>query len=196
MSIIRGTPDDDVISGDVNDVAENDTILGLGGNDTLSGLDRNDRLFGGAGNDRLDGGNGDAGGNNRLFGGAGDDRLSGARGVDQVTGGAGADVFSVAGAEDTYESGVGPGNRDRIVDFSQTDGDKIDVSLLFPDGEDPDAPFVFVGVAEIGTLGIGEIGFVKTGGSTIVHGNTDIDSGSNFEIQLGGLSLTADDFFL
>jgi hypothetical protein len=38
MSIIRGTPGDDPLTGDVNGVAEADTISGLGGNDLLTGL--------------------------------------------------------------------------------------------------------------------------------------------------------------
>ena len=58
--------------------------------------------------------------------------------------------------------------------------------------------FIFVGEAQIGTLDIGELGFFETAGDTILHGNTDADAGSNFEIQLGGidLGLTADDFVL
>jgi len=187
MAIINGTPGDDP---DLNGTPENDEIRGFAGNDDLDGLEGDDRLFGGTGNDDLDGDDG----NDRLFGDDGNDRLFGDSGVDQLTGGSGADKFSF-GQDD---SGVGSGNRDRVVDFSQAEGDRIDVSLIEPDGEDPDASFVFVGEAEIGTLGIGELGFFETAGRTIVHANTDADPESNLEIQVAGvgLGLTADDFFL
>jgi serralysin len=212
MAIINGGPDNEVLEGDINGVLEPDTIRGFGGNDTLRGLGSDDRLFGGPGDDVLVGDQGvdpndpDAEGNDRLFGDDGDDVLFGGSGVEQLAGGAGADLFNFTqksgfegGPDPLYDSGVGKGNRDRIIDFDGAEGDKIEVDGIDADLQtDDDQAFSFVGEAEIGTLGIGELGFFETAGHTILHGNADADSGSNFEIQLGGvdLGLTADDFFL
>jgi Ca2+-binding RTX toxin-like protein len=185
MSI--GTPNDDIIRG----TAGNDGILGLAGDDRLFGLAGDDVLVGGGDNDR-------------LFGGAGNDSLDGGGGVepselrDLMAGGAGADIFTFAGPEALgqvfYDSGVGKGNRDRIVDF-EAGVDRISLSFIDADvtTEFNDA-FVFVGDGPAGT---GEIGFVQTG-STILRANTDLDPEPEFEIQLDGLDLglTADDFFL
>jgi Ca2+-binding RTX toxin-like protein len=69
----------------------NDTLSGGEGNDTFRGQQDNDRLVGNGGHDVLDGGSG----TDSLFGGAGNDRLDGGNDhhVDQLTGGAGDDVF-------------------------------------------------------------------------------------------------------
>jgi serralysin len=201
MADINGTPGDDKGVSKLVGTDEADTIRGFAGNDELEGREGDDRLFGGTGNDVLRG-SGPSIGNDRLFGDDGNDRLSGGIGVDQVSGGPGADVFSTGqqtpDGNIVYESGVGKGNRDRIVDFNRAEGDRIDFSLIDPDMEDPDASFIFVGDAEIGTLDIGELGFFENSGHTTLHANTDTDPGSNFEVQVGGvgLGLTADDFFL
>ena len=62
----------------------------------------------------------------------GDDFVRGGAGRDSLTGNAGADSFFFGEVHDEdgsvgYESGVGKGNRDRIIDFNRADGDKIDV---------------------------------------------------------------------
>ncbi|WP_019903107.1 hypothetical protein [Methylobacterium sp. 77] len=67
-----------------------------------------------AGDDAFDGGEGA----NRMVGGAGNDRLIGGKGADNLTGGAGADRF-------VFETQSG---RDRIDDFHQAQGDRIDLS--------------------------------------------------------------------
>jgi Ca2+-binding RTX toxin-like protein len=197
-----GTADADSISG----LAGDDVLRGLGGSDQLNGDDDNDVLSGGAGEDDLFGGDG----NDKLFGGAanGDptdgDRLEGGLGVDELTGGSGLDFFffgdgPVTSPAPVYDSGVGSGNRDRIIDFSRAESDRIDVGSIDADTTvDDDQTFNFVGEADIGTLGAGEIGFFETGGGTVLHANTDADPGSTFEIQLDGteLGLSADDFIL
>ena len=61
-------------------------------------------------------------GNDTLTGGAGNDTLYGGTGNDTLTGGLGADTF-VFGAE-------GAANLDKILDFSNAQGDKIDISAL------------------------------------------------------------------
>ncbi|CAN1210592.1 hypothetical protein TUMEXPCC7403_10375 [Tumidithrix helvetica PCC 7403] len=52
---IAGTPDADIINGNIGD----DTLAGGPGNDALSGGDGNDNLYGGIGNDTMTGGLGD-----------------------------------------------------------------------------------------------------------------------------------------
>jgi serralysin len=209
MAEIIGTPGDDTRFGDINGVPEDDTIRGLAGDDALNGQDGADRLFGGAGNDSLFGNQGsqlgDDGASDRLFGDDGDDFLTGGQGADQLSGGAGSDTFEFRqdGAPGdpvpVYHSGVGSGNRDRIIDFSQAEDDKIDVRFVDADlAVDGFQDFSFAGRIEPGDeLGTGEIGFFESGGVTIVAANTDADPGANFEIQLGGgLDLAASDFLL
>jgi Ca2+-binding RTX toxin-like protein len=72
-------------------------------------------LHGGAGNDTLYGGQGD----DVLFGEDGDDTLVGGVGTNVLTGGAGADHFVI--------NTLG---HDTITDFTETDGDKIDLSQI------------------------------------------------------------------
>ncbi len=217
MATIKGTPGDDFFQGDQNGVPEDDEMFGLAGSDQMSGLGGDDRMFGGAGNDvlfgdnngfigndRLDGGIGDdklfgGDGNDSLLGGDGDDRLFGELGRDVLSGEAGSDrfLFGQQGVTDiVYDSGVGKGNRDRIVDFSRADGDQIHVTNIDADvTTDLDQDFAFVGD---GPVGKGEIGFFESAGSTIVLGNTDDDPAAEFEIQLDGvgLGLTGGDFVL
>ena len=66
--------------------------------------------------------------NNVITGNGGDNVLAGLGGSDTLTGGAGADSF-VFQAEDLRMSGLGETmSRDRILDFSLADGDRIDLS--------------------------------------------------------------------
>ena len=100
-----------------------DVMFGGGGKDALRGNTGNDTLNGGEGDDTLEGGNqvdilnGD-GGNDRLDGGSGNDTLNGGTGNDRMTGGASNDLF-------IFETG---GGTDRITDFNESNGDRIDIS--------------------------------------------------------------------
>ncbi|MFQ2427083.1 VCBS domain-containing protein, partial [Aeromonas caviae] len=131
---------DTLLGGDGNDIlfgqggddflyggAGNDTLFGGSGNDTLYGESGNDRLYGGSGNDTLYGGTG----NDILSGGLGNDILIGGAGNDILMGDAGADIF-------TWQQGdteTGKVAKDYIVDFSKSEGDKLDLSdLLDSDG--------------------------------------------------------------
>lgn len=181
-------------------VTGDDRLVGDAGNDHLFGditsLDAdggNDTLSGGPGDDFLSSGEA----NDRLFGEAGNDSLQGGRGADELRGGEGADTFqfrSLPGTE--YDTGVGAGNSDRIIDFGGTEGDKIDVRLCDADlTVGGNQRFTFAGED---TLGKGEIGFFETATRTIVLANTDNDAAAEFEIQLNGIGhdLSADDFLL
>ena len=89
---------------------------------TVTGQDEEDDLFGGAGDDNLDG----LEGSDRLFGEAGNDVLRGGLGDDTLVGGIGADVFVL---DSSFIDPIGNDfDDDRILDFNQTEGDRIDVS--------------------------------------------------------------------
>jgi|GEM_PF-4462385 len=103
--LLRGGAGRDTLRGQDND----DTLLGESGDDLLQGDAGTDRLWGGEGKDTLEGGEGD----DTLFGGSGFDALTGGAGKDQFVFDSLADVMSV-GTE-----------RDRILDFNSTAGDKI-----------------------------------------------------------------------
>lgn len=97
---VVGGQNDDLLNGDAGD----DIVLGNLGADTVDGSDGNDIVRGGQGDDI-------------VRGGAGNDFLAGDRGNDTLTGGPGADLFHVFAG-----SGI-----DRILDFSQAEGDRINL---------------------------------------------------------------------
>jgi hypothetical protein len=173
-------------------------LLGEGGDDTLVGhRTQGDALLGGTGNDILNGGGGDdelygESGNDRLVGGEGDDMLDGGAGIDRLSGGAGADKFVFAMTGDST-----PDARDTVVDFSQGDGDRIDLSPL---DADPSAEgnngFAFIGGSAFsGTEG--EVRSEIRNGNTFVSADLDGDAVADFSVKLlGGHNLTAGDFVL
>jgi Ca2+-binding RTX toxin-like protein len=124
MSTIEGTDEQDNLSG--TDEADNieghgkdDVIHGQAGNDRIEGDPGNDRLYGDDGNDLIEGGDKD----DLLDGGEGDDTLSGGDGDDSMTGGIGKDHFN-----------CGDGNLDRILDYSEGEGDTkaVDCEVITP----------------------------------------------------------------
>ncbi|MCF3099116.1 type I secretion C-terminal target domain-containing protein, partial [Aeromonas australiensis] len=131
---------DVLIGGDGNDIlfgqggddflfggSGNDILFGGSGNDTLYGESGNDTLYGGSGNDILYGGSG----NDTLYGGSGNDILIGGLGNDILKGDAGADIFTWLQGD----TEAGKVAKDYIVDFSKSDGDKLDLrDLLDHDG--------------------------------------------------------------
>ena len=124
---ITGSPGDDLLNGDTNEV----NIIDAGaGNDDIDSGSGSDTLSGGAGNDDITGGNG----NDTLNGGAGNDTLTGGTGNDAINGGDGNDIInSDAGTADVVDGGAG--NDTVIIDAatanltafdSYTGGDGID----------------------------------------------------------------------
>ena len=114
------------VSGD----SSNETIHGADGDDELRGNDGDDSIYGYAGNDLLKGGNGadtlyGGAGSDELWGNDGDDILDGGAGKDWIKGGAGADVYVISSSDAV----------DTIADFSQSNGDRLDLQQLLGDFE-------------------------------------------------------------
>ena len=129
---------DDVVYGGTGD----DTIrVGSGNNTVYAGFDNDyvmankgaDVLYGGQGNDELwgdqDASHSNATGHDKLFGGAGRDKLIGHSGADELTGGTGADTFVYHVFNESTDT-----MRDKILDFSRSQGDKIDLSFMDANG--------------------------------------------------------------
>ena len=156
--------------------------------DSLQGTAGNDYIHGNSGSDRLDGG----AGNDELRGGSGNDRLTGGLGADLMHGGDGRDtfVFRTAG-----ESGVGPGQHDTIQWFQQG-ADTIDLGLIDANTAIAgDQLFKFAG--ETHSVEANAVSFFRTGGSTILQGDTNGDSTADFQIELNSkLFLHRSDFAL
>ncbi|WNV09235.1 VCBS domain-containing protein [Tardiphaga sp. 709] len=91
-----------------------------GAANVITGGGAKDLIFGGSQNDTLSGG----AGNDLIQGGAGDDILMGGLGNDVLRGGSGADTFKFGAGH------IGAANLDSILDFSNAEGDKIDISGL------------------------------------------------------------------
>jgi Ca2+-binding RTX toxin-like protein len=160
----------------VGNAADN-FIDGREGNDTLVGLDGNDTLFGTSNADRMEGG-------------AGADSLRGGSGGDTLIGGGGADTFH-------YQSVSEASVADLITDFSQADGDKINLAAIDPSATPGDQAFTFMGLASSFTGGgAAEVRYTQASGETVIHVDTG-DGTADFTIRLQGtINLVAADFFL
>ena len=128
---LYGNGGDDLIYGNLgNDQLQgelgNDTEFGGQGNDSMHGDDGNDIIYGNLGNEVLFGDAGD----NTVYGGQGDDRVvedGGATNSDRLFGNLGADTFDFSSAS---PSGQTQATADHISDFSDAQGDKVDIATL------------------------------------------------------------------
>ena len=147
-------------------------------------------LDGGAGNDTLEGLNGD----DTLLGRSGNDKLIGGAGRDTLEGGAGADQFIY---QSIRESSTSASSRDIIVDFSRSQGDKINLKAIDAISKTKkDDAFDFIGTSKF-SKSAGELRYLKKGGVTFVYGDVDGDGKADFSIQLTGkIDLQATDFIL
>lgn len=196
----QGTPGGDRLAGS----ADADFLFGHGGNDVLVGMDGDDLLRGGGGNDVLRGANG----HDTLNGGIGNDRLVGGRGLDLLVGGAGDDVLVGGGESDYLFGGSGAdtfvidapdlhyldawGNF--IGDFSQAEGDSIDLSALGPLIDGGDGAFAFIGDGAFsGTAGEVRYEIVETVTVVLIDVDGDGSSDLSYEV-MGPIEFTASDF--
>ena len=165
----------------------NDVLRGQGGNDYLFGQEGIDQLIGGEGVDRLYGG----ADSDTLFGGAGNDTLFGEAGQDEIIGDAGIDQLFGGADGDYFEFNVGDSsssraNADRIMDFSQAQGDLIRFG----------AGTAFIGTAAFGSVA-GQIRFEQAGGNTFVEIDIDGNGVADEVVRIDGLvTLTGSDFLL
>jgi Ca2+-binding RTX toxin-like protein len=167
-------------------------IDGQSGDDTLDGGASADVLRGGSGNDTLRGG----AGNDTLLGGLGSDTLNGGANTDTLTGGLGeADTFVFTS---TADAGNTAATRDRITDFEEAGGDKIDGSGI--DANTATAandPFVFLNTVGAAFTAAGQLRYVQVGGLTLIEGNVNAALGADFQIELTGThTLVAGNFTL
>jgi Ca2+-binding RTX toxin-like protein len=148
-------------------------------------------------------------GADRIDGRAGNDALNGGNGLDVITGGAGRDVMTGGTGNDVFdfnvrsESGNSSATRDLIIDFRHLIDDinvrDIDASAILSGNNN----FVWRGSGAFNASTAGELRFVKydkpgtSNDYTIIYGDTDRDTASEFQIMLKGLvSLTSADFVL
>lgn len=158
-----------------------DILRGYRGDDTLRGGDRDDRLYGDAGSDRMDGGSG----SDVLSGGDNDDILVGGAGTDRLYGQGGADIFRFRASD---SPGLTRSTADLIRDFSQGEGDVIDLRAL--------GDLTFVGDNEFSGQA-GELRYRRGRDFTFVEADLDGDGAADFMVQLSGIhDLKAEAFML
>ena len=130
-------------------------------------------------------------GANALSGLAGDDLIFGGLGKDKLTGGLGKDMFDF---NTSLEIGKGA-SRDAILDFTHSEGDKIDLSGIDANSSKAgNQAFIFIGSKAFGGKA-GEINFING----ILSGDIDGKNGADFEMSItlvGGNTLANVDFVL
>jgi Ca2+-binding RTX toxin-like protein len=217
-NVLRGEGGNDGLVGMDGD----DVLDGGGGNDGLTGGAGADELRGGSGTDWASWGasaqavtidlaagtsfGGDAEGD-RLFsienlqGSFLGDRLAGDQRANVLAGHGGGDLLTGRGGTDrfVYEDELFslPNDPDFIVDFSQKQGDKIDLASIDANWFVPgDQAFTFIGQAQF--TGDGQARFYQQNGNTVVEANADnATDDPGMVIVLNGLvSLQAGDFLL
>ncbi|MCC7425489.1 MAG: calcium-binding protein [Alphaproteobacteria bacterium] len=120
---------------------------------------------------------------NVLAGAGGNDILIGGGGGDTLSGGSGADIFRYLALGDSLGGAVG---RDTILDFSEAEGDVIDLSALDANqalaGEQA---FTFIGTAPF--TDAGQLRYEISGPHLIVQASTDVDATAEFSLRLSNL---------
>lgn len=132
--------------------------------------------------------------NDRLYGLDGADTLDGKGGLDILYGGAGADTFRFGALADF--GGTTSTYADRIMDFSHTEGDRIDLSAIDAIAGGSDNRFTFIGTAEF-SQHAGELHYRTSGTYSLVTGDVDGDGTADFMVIVAGTpALAAEDFVL
>ncbi len=201
MAIIYSTSPDAIVNGteDVDTIValgNNATIYGFGDGDTIFALGDNNLIFG----DSLVTGGPNAGtGNDVLVGGPGNDTLWGGAGADIMAGGGGSDTFSFAWVPQARSFPVDTTNfqglDDLIVDFSQDEHDRLDLSGYI----NGDEPAIFLGTGAFTSDIALQVRYEVQGDHTLVQFLAPIPIDPEFsamgEFNLAGVhNLTVDDF--
>ena len=192
--INAGRGSDIIFARDGNDVVDaglgDDFVDGGSGNDFIFGGQGRDFVLGGDGNDEIDGGIGadllfGNAGDDRLIGGWGDDSIDGGAGNDTIIGGTGEDILSGGSGADRFvfevasDSGVGKGNRDRILDFTRG-SDLIDLSAIDANSAAAgNQSFSFIGNSAFHNVA-GELRYANG----ILSGDINGDGVADFQIQI------------
>jgi serralysin len=152
------------------------------GAETKSGGAGADTLNGGAGHDVINGGDG----SDSLIGSTGADTLNGNAGADSIYGGAGSDkLYGSAGADRFIFKAVSDStdtSRDSIMDFSHTQGDKIDLSGI--DAKSNVAGDQAFTVVSAYTKHAGELLVLNDGDHYLLKGDVTGDGVSDFMLNV------------
>ena len=164
-------------------------VIGSRAADRMTGNDVANEFIGFEGNDVLSG----MGGDDILNGGRGRDTLTGGAGMDLLWGGRGADRFVFAEGD----TGTTLKTADRIMDFSQAEGDRIDLRQIDADAATRrNDGFTFIGSDAFSGVA-GELRYATSHGQTVIEGDVDGDGVADGLIVLKGEHvLTAGDFLL
>jgi len=181
--------------------ANDDTIQGIeilfggSGDDTLIGSVRGDQLDGEIGDDLVQGGDGKDAlggipGGDSSPGASGDDTLIGGKDGDLLTGEGGADRFVYLSLRDSFDT---TGKRDHILDFSASEGDRIDLSALDARAGGANNAFTFVAAF---TGAAGQLIAPPAGSDRfLVQGDVDGDGVADFAILVeSAAALSGADF--
>jgi Ca2+-binding RTX toxin-like protein len=120
---------------------------------------------------------------NTLRGNSAANILTGGAGADDLRGGTGADTFVF---RDGDFAGLTPSTSDRIIDFSHSEGDRIDLRQVDADsGLDGTQHFSFIGSDSFHNVA-GELRYEIINGNTYVYGDTNGDGLADLMIRLDG----------
>ena len=134
-----------------------------------------------------------SGANDALFGTNGANRLDGAAGVDDLTGRGGADRFVFSKASHSPANGDAV---DLVMDFSRTQGDKIDLGAIDAKSGAGNQAFTFIGAAAF-TGQSGQLRFDVLADGVLVSADINGDRVADFQLGLLGASaVQATDFVL
>lgn len=184
---LQGNKADNKLAGNGGD----DRLKGNGGEDVMDGGDGKDTFNGAKGDDAVRGGLGA----DYVLGGDGGDRLSGDAGKDVIYGGEGADILIFAEGD----TGATRGSADRLMDFSQDDGDRINLAAIDADSDQAGVQgFSFIGSdAFSGAAGELRYNMDSVKGRTFIEGDVDGDGTADFVIKLdSAIDLLRADFVI
>ncbi len=164
-------------------------VIGSRSADVMFGNELANHFIGFEGTDILSG----RGGDDILNGGRGRDVLTGGTGLDSLWGGRGADRFVF----DEGDTGATLSTSDWIADFSQIEGDRIDLRQIDADpATRRNDAFAFIGIEAFSGLA-GELRYASDGAQTVIEMDVNGDGIADGLIRLAGEHvLTAGDFLL